>query len=71
MTRFSNSNPTAGNDNANAAAIADEKMAWSFSWEFDWSPAAAANAEALRQPRRDAHPDALTHLLDKALAFAG
>jgi hypothetical protein len=69
MSRASNSSTTALEINSSTTRSAHSKMAWSFSWEFGWSPAAAASAQSLRhsQPRTDE----LGYLLDKALAYAG
>lgn len=70
MTRLSSSTT---NDDTNVAKArsAHSKMIWSYTWEFDWSPDAAANAQALHgiEPRGGA--DELGQLLDKALAYAG
>jgi hypothetical protein len=70
MTRLSSS--TTNND-TNAADVrsADPKMVWSFTWEFDWSPAAAANAHTLRATAPRTGADELGQMLDKALAYAG
>lgn len=69
MSRLSNSSTTALEINSSNARSAQSKMAWSFSWEFGWSPVAAASAHSLRhsQPRIDE----LGYMLDKALAYAG
>lgn len=50
---------------------AQTRTEWSFAWEFDWSPAAATNADASRTAHRRAGADKLGHILDRALAYAG
>jgi hypothetical protein len=70
MTRLNSSSSNDFAVNPADARAADAKMVWSYSWEFDWSPAAPA-ATALRNPAGRDGVDELGSLLDKALAYAG
>ena len=69
MTRLSNSSTTAIETNSDASS-AQTKMVWSFSWEFDYSPAAEADVHS-RDTQNRTGADELGHVLDKALAYAG
>ncbi len=71
MTRHNTSSMIAFDTNNSSAHGAQTKTDWSFSWEFDWSPAAVANARSLRDAQRRMGGDELGHMLDKALAYAG
>jgi hypothetical protein len=71
MTRVHNSNTTTFNTDNTDARNAQDKMDWSFSWEFDWSPAAGANSNSMRDTQHRTGADELGHMLDKALAYAG
>ena len=51
MTRLSNSSTTAIETNSADASSAQTKMVWSFSWEFDYSPAAEADVHSPRHAK--------------------
>jgi hypothetical protein len=71
MSRLTNSSTELFDASAADARQARTKMVWSFSWEFDWSPASAAHAHSLQDNPQRSGADELNTMLDKALAYAG
>jgi hypothetical protein len=71
MTRLNSSSTTAIETNNAVASSAQTKMVWSFSWEFDYSPAAEADVHSPRDTQNRTGADELGYVLDKALAYAG
>ncbi|MFN8468954.1 MAG: hypothetical protein U0X20_25580 [Caldilineaceae bacterium] len=71
MTSSYNSNMTSFDSYNSDERNAQTRTDWSFAWEFDWSPDAAANAGSPRTAHRRTGADKLGHMLDRALAYAG
>ena len=71
MTSSYNSDVTSFDSYNTDERNAQTRTDWSFAWEFDWSPAAAANTDSPRTAHNRAGADKLGHMLDRALAYAG
>jgi hypothetical protein len=70
MTRINNSSTNDSASGSTDGRATNAKMIWSYSWEFDWLPATAA-ADSLRDSTEHSGADELSHMLEKALAYAG